>query len=98
MALTPRSYTISLVHYVDRLGTSNVELQVHILLPVAEEERKLLEKGIVYLSNELDCSWMGIARNTSFEVTCAMDKSLPAVVNVLVFYLHTVSARYDTRV
>ena len=84
--------------HLGRLGASNGKLQVGILLPVAEEERKLREEAVVHVAHELDGGRAGVARHAALEVSGASDEGLPIFEAVLVLGLHTVSSRSNTRV
>jgi hypothetical protein len=77
----------ALVDHLRSLGTANRELQVGILLPVAEEERKLGEKAVIDVANQFNSGRARVARNAAFEVRGASNERFPPLEVVFILDL-----------
>jgi hypothetical protein len=74
------------------LGARNVELEVRILLPVAEEQRKLEEEAIVRVAEGRQGLGTRVAVESAFQALAGADQLLPVLEVVGVGIL---SARYE---
>jgi hypothetical protein len=77
----------ALVDHLSSLGTANGELQVGILLPVAEEQRELGEEAVVDVANQFDGGWVRIAGDAAFELRGTSDERFPLLEVVFILDL-----------
>jgi hypothetical protein len=74
------------------LGSGNVELEVRILLPVAEKQRKLEEEAIVRVAERRQGLGTRVAVESAFQALAGANELLPALEVVGVGILST---RYE---
>lgn len=74
-------------YYFCRLRSGNVELEVGILLPVAEKEGELEEEAVVGIAQGSESMWTRIAVQTTFESLACADQLLPVLEVVRIGFL-----------
>ncbi len=74
-------------YHFGRLWAGDVELEVGVLLPVAEEQRELKEETVVRVTESRQCLRAGVAIETAFEALAGADQFLPVLKVVRVGFL-----------
>jgi len=64
-------------YHLSRLGTSDVEFQIGIFLPVSEQKRKLSEKPVVGIAQGRECLRTRVAIQSAFEAFASAYELLP---------------------
>lgn len=70
---------LAMTYHLRRLRTTDGELEVGILLPVAKEERKPREKSVVCVSSRCDRLWAGVAVEAAFLCLCRAHELFPVL-------------------
>ena len=77
----------TLVDHLGRLWARDVEFEIGIFLPVAEEKGKLEEESVVGLAEGSECLGTGVAVEATFEsLTCA-NELFPVLETIRVGFL-----------
>ncbi len=69
----------SLVHHLGRFGSGDVEFEVGVLLPVAEEERELEQEAVVGVAQGGQGLRAGVAAQAAVEGLACPDQLFPAL-------------------